>query len=208
MDLDFTEEQQMLRDTVRGLCGECAPISVVRAMEDDPIGYPEKLWKQMGALGLAGLTLPEQYGGSGQSALEGAIVYEEIGRSLAPSPHFVSSVIGGGVLTRAGSAEQKQAWLPKIASGDAILTPAWLEPHGGFGPKGVQLKAAVDGKHFRLTGTKRHVVFASAATRLLVLVRTGAGEQDVDLLLVDPKAPGVELTQQHSLASDTQYKVV
>lgn len=207
MDLDFTEEQQMLRETVRGLCGAHAPISVVRAMEDDPTGYPETLWKKMAELGLLGLTLPEQYGGACQSALEGAIVYEELGRSLAPSPHFVSSVMSAGALARAGSAEQQRTWLPKIASGEAILTPAWLEPRHGFGPTGVQLAAVADGTHYRLSGTKRHVQFASSATRLLALARTGAGPQDIDLFLVDPKSPGITLVQQRSLASDTQYEV-
>jgi alkylation response protein AidB-like acyl-CoA dehydrogenase len=199
MDLDFNEEQQMLRETVQRLCAECAPISVVREMEDDPTGYPEKLWKQMAELGLTGLTLPEEYGGSGQSFVEAAIMYEELGRAL---------VLGAGALLAAGRETQKKAWLPKLATGEAILTPAWLEPKNGYGPRGIQMKAALKGDKYRLSGTKRHVLFAAAATRLLVLVRTGDGEQDVDLLLVDPKAPGVELTQQYSLASDTQYKVV
>jgi alkylation response protein AidB-like acyl-CoA dehydrogenase len=207
MDLDFTEEQEMLRDMVRGVCSEYAPLDVVRAMEDDPTGYPAELWKQLAELDLLGLMIPEQYGGSGQTALEGAVVYEELGRSLAPSPHFASSVMGAGALALAGSDEQRRSWLPKIASGEAILTPAWLEPKRGYGARGVQLRAEPDGGEYRLTGTKQHVPFASAASRLLVLARTGDGEEDLALLLVDPKAPGIELTQQLSLASDTQYKV-
>jgi alkylation response protein AidB-like acyl-CoA dehydrogenase len=209
MDLDFSEEQEMLREMVRGVCNEYASIDVVRAMEDDPTGYPAELWKQLAELDLLGLTLPEEYGGSGQSALEGAIVYEEFGRSLAPSPHFVSSVMSAGVLALGGDDEQKQTWLPKVVAGEAILTPAWLEPSGGTGPTGVglQMKAVESGDHYRLTGTKRHVPFASAATRLVVLVRTGTGDRDVDLLLVDPRSSGIELVQQMSLASDTQYEV-
>lgn len=161
----------------------------------------------MGELGLLGLLIPEAYGGAAQGLLEGALVYEELGRSLAPSPHFASAVCGAGVLLAAGSEAQKREWLPKVATGEAILTPAWTEPGGGFGPKGVQLRAEAEGGDVVLTGTKRHVSFASAAARLLVLARTGPGETDVDLFLVDPKAPGVTLTQQRSLASDTQYKV-
>jgi alkylation response protein AidB-like acyl-CoA dehydrogenase len=207
MDLDWSVEQQMLREMVRGVCAEHAPLSVVRALEDDPTGYPAAFWKQLAELGLLGITLPEAYGGSGQSALECAILYEELGRALAPSPHFVSSVLCAGALLRAGSEEQKQAWLPRIASGEAILTPAWLEPKGGQGPAGVQLRAARDGEGYRLSGVKRHVLFASAATRLVVLARTGDAETDVDLYLVDPGAPGVRMTQQKSLASETQYEV-
>ena len=207
MDLEFSEEQAMLREMVRGLCREYAPLDVVRKLEDDPTGYPAELWKQLSELGLLGMTLPEAYGGSGQSLLEAAIVYEEFGRALAPTPHFVSSILGAGALLTAGSEEQKQAWLPKIAAGEAILTPAWLEPKGGFSPRGVQLEATPDDGGFRLSGTKRHVLFASSATRLLVLARTGDGERDVDLFLVDPSQEGVEMIQQKSLASDTQYRV-
>ena len=208
MDLDFSEEQEMLRDMVRGVSGEYASFDVVREMEDDPTGYPAELWKQLGELGLLGLLVPEQYSGSGQSMLEAAVVYEEFGRALVPSPHFPSCVMGVGVLQLAGSQEQKQEWLPKIVSGEVILTPAWIEPGGGFGARGVQLQAKLDGAEYRLSGTKRHVPFASSATRLVVLVRTGDGGDGVDLLLVDPKSAGIEMTQQRSMGSDTQYKVV
>ncbi len=88
-----------------------------------------------------------------------------------------------------------------------ILTPAWLEPENGFGPKGVQVRATADRDGFVISGTKRHVAFASAATRLVVLARTGDGTGDVDLFLVDPSDPGVSLTQQLSISSDTQYRV-
>ena len=208
MDLDFSEEQEMLREMVRGVSGEYASFDVVREMEDDPTGYPAELWKQLGELGLLGLLVPEEHTGSGQSILEAAIVYEEFGRALVPSPHFPSCVMSAGVLQLAGSQEQKQEWLPKIVSGEAILTPAWIEPGRGFGARGVQLEAKLDGGEYRLSGTKRHVPFASSATQLVVLVRTGDGEEGVDLLLVDPKSAGIEMTQQRSMGSDTQYKVV
>jgi alkylation response protein AidB-like acyl-CoA dehydrogenase len=207
MDLDFSEEQEMLREMVRGVCSEYAPLDVVRAMEDDPTGYPAELWKQLGELGLHGLLIPEVYGGSGQGLLEAAIVYEEFGRALAPTPHFASCVIGAGTLLEAGSEEQKREWLPKLVAGEAILTPAWLEPDRGFGPVGVQLRAERDGDGWRLRGLKRHVPFASSARRLLVLARSGDGERDVELFLVDPTGPGVTLMQQKSLASDAQYQV-
>ena len=207
MDLDFSEEQEMLREMVRGVCAEYSPIDVVRELEDDPRGYPEQLWKQLGELDLLGLLIPEAYGGSEQSILEAAIVYEEFGRALAPSPHFASCVLAAGVLTRAGSEEQKRTWLPKIASGEAILVPAWLEPRNGYGPEGVQIRAQAEGDGFVISGEKWHVPFASAATRLLVLARTGDAATDVDLFLIDPEAPGVRLSQQMNLASDAQYAV-
>jgi alkylation response protein AidB-like acyl-CoA dehydrogenase len=207
MDLDFSEEQEMLREMVRGLCSTAASLESVRALEDDPTGYDPEFWAQLAALDLTGLMVPEEYGGSGMTALEGAIVYEEFGRSLAPSPHFVSAVLSAGLLLRSGSDAQKQEWLPQIAKGAAIFTTAWLEPKGSFGPKGVRTQATADGDGWVLTGTKWHVPFGAAATKLVVLARTGTGVDDIDLFVVDPSAAGVELTQMFSIASDCQYQL-
>jgi alkylation response protein AidB-like acyl-CoA dehydrogenase len=207
MDLDLTEEQEMLREMVRGVCGSYSSLETVRAMEDDPVGFPPELWKQMAELDLIGLMVPAEYGGSGMSALEGAVVYMELGRALAPSPHFVSAVMAAGVLLRAGSEEQKQEWLPRIVSGDAIVTTAWLEPGSGFGARGVQARARSEGDGFVLDGEKWHVPFASSATSVLVLARTGDAETDVDLFLVNPASGGVSMQQQMTIASDTQYAV-
>jgi alkylation response protein AidB-like acyl-CoA dehydrogenase len=205
VDLDLSGEQEMLREMVRGVCNSYASLDALRALEDDPTGFSPELWKQMAELDLIGLMLPAAYGGSEMSALEGAVVYMELGRALAATPHFVSAVMGAGVLLRAGSDEQKQEWLPRIATGDAILTTAWLEPNGGFGPRGVQTTATPDGDGFRLDGVKWHVPFASAATALVVLARTGAADSDVDLFLVDPAE--ATLNQQLTIGSDTQYEV-
>jgi alkylation response protein AidB-like acyl-CoA dehydrogenase len=207
LDLTFSPEQEMLRETVRGVVASTSPLGVVRELEDDPTGYSPELWKQLAHLDLIGLQLPEAYGGSGMSAIEGVVVYEEFGRAIAPSPHFVSSVLSGASLARSGSDSQKQAWLPGIVTGEAILTPAWLEPENSSGPTGVQVRAVPDGDGWTITGTKRHVAFASAASQLIVLARTGDAPRDVDLFLVDQAAVGVTLTQQLTIASDAQYKV-
>jgi alkylation response protein AidB-like acyl-CoA dehydrogenase len=123
---------------------------------------------------------------------------------MAPVPHFHSCVLSAGALLAAGSDAQKDEWLPKIANGDAVLTPAWLEPERGYGPRGVALQAKSDGEEFVLSGTKRHVGYASSADRLIVLARTDAG---VDLFLVDPKVAGVKLTHVLSQGRDAQYRV-
>ncbi len=204
MDLDLSPEQELLRETVRGVCQRHAGPDVVRAVEDDPVGYPEPFWRQLGELGLTGLTLPERWGGSEMSALDAAVVYAELGRALAPSPHFVSSVMAGGVLALAGSDEQRSGWLPQVASGEAVLSVAWVEPGRGFGPDGVRLRAERDGDGWRLAGTKQHVGYAGAAARLLTLARTDEG---ITLFLVDPAVEGATLTQQRSMASDTQFRL-
>lgn len=207
MDLDFSPEQDMLREMVRGLLADACPLTRVRELEDDPLGFAKDVWAQLGELDLIGLMIPEVHGGSGMTAVDGAVLYEELGRALVPVPHFVSAVLSAGVLLRGGDAPQQAEWLPKIASGAAILTPAWLEPKGGFGPQGVRTTATPDGDAFRLDGEKWHVAFAAAADRLVVLARTGEDATDVDLFLVDPTASGVTLEQQFTIASDTQYAV-
>jgi alkylation response protein AidB-like acyl-CoA dehydrogenase len=177
MDLDFTEEQDLLRETVRGVCARHCGLDVVRQLEDDPVGYAEKFWLQLVELGVLDPEL---------SMLDKAIVYQELGRAVAPSPAFASAVVSAGALSRAGRA----------VAPDAIIVPAWLEPERGYGPKGVAAHID-DGRVF---GVKRHVPFASSADQLLVLTNDA-------LALVDLHDPGVTLTQQMSISSDTQYRV-
>ena len=206
LDLDFGAEQEMLRESLRGLLADACPLGTVRALEDDPIGFAPELWAQLGKLDVLGLLLPEEFGGSGMSLVEGVVLYEEFGRSLAPTPHFVSAVLGGGVLALAGSEEQRAAFLPGIVSGETILTAGWLEAGGGFGPRGVAMAARPDGSGgFLLSGTKRHVAFAAAASHVVVLARTGEEAEAVDLFLVPTDAPGVSISQRMTIGSDAQY---
>jgi alkylation response protein AidB-like acyl-CoA dehydrogenase len=207
LDLEFSPEQDMLRETARKVCATYSPLSVVRALEDDPVGYAADMWKQLAELDLIGILLPEEYGGSGMGALEGVVLYEELGRGLAPTPHFPSAVLCGGMLAHAGSEEQRRRWLSSVASGDVIVTPAWFEPDNSCRPAGVQMRAERDGDGFRLSGVKRHVPYASSASALVVVARTGEGEDDVDLFVVEPSAAGVSMRQQLTVASDTQHEV-
>src|SRR5580693_3674727 len=98
MDLELTPEQQLLRETVADICARHAPLSVVRDLEDDPVGYPPALWSQLAEMGVLGLTIPEEHGGSGMSMLDGVVAATELGRALAPSPFFASSVMAGAVI--------------------------------------------------------------------------------------------------------------
>ena len=207
MDLNFTEEQNILRDMVKSIVDDHSTTAVVREMEHDDIGIPAGLWQQMKETGLLGIMLPEAYGGIGLNLVDCAVIYEELGRGLAPGPHFVSSVVSVGAISRGGNEAQKSKILPLIGSGDMIVTPAWLEPDSGFGPGGVQVRAEADGNNFKLSGVKRHVFYAKAAQKLLVIARTGDAVDAVDLFLVDVDADGVTLEQQRSMAYDTQYKV-
>ena len=204
MDMDFTSEQQLLRDSVRRTCDRHCPPAVVRQLENDPVGYSPDLWSALAELGVLGVTIDEQYGGAGLSLLDAAIVYEELGRALVPSPHFVTCTLGAGLISRSADEAMKQQWLPKIADGSVILTVAWLEPDRGFGPEGVALTARRDGDDYVLRGVKRHVPFAQAAQALLTLARTDEG---IAVFAVAPDADGVSLRQDLTVAGDTQFTV-
>ena len=203
MDLKWTDEQDALREAVRDFCGKHASPEVVRSLEDDPTGYRDDTWRELAKMELLGLTIPEKYGGVGQTALETVVLYEEFGRALLPSPHFVSCVLGAGLIAAAASDEQKEAWLPKIASGDAIVSVAWQEPERSATAEGIAMRFA-DG---RLGGEKIMVPFASSANGLIVLARTGDGPTDVGLFLCDPQGDGVTLRHTKTLASDASYHV-
>lgn len=208
MNLDsLTDEQLMLRDTLRKMLTAQSPIKLVRQMETDPTGHPAALWKSLAEMGITGLNLAEEFGGSAMGSIETALVYEELGRALCPVPHLETSVISAGIISMAGSAEQKQQWLPKIAAGEVVLTPAFLEPESSYSANGIHLKAVVGTNGYCLNGRKFFVSFAAAADRLLTLVRSGPGAAGVDILLVDPKAKGVTLTKTATHALDARYQV-
>jgi len=207
MDLKFTDEQNMLRDMARDLCADHSSVAVVRKMENDPIGVPQGLWAQMRATGLLGIRIPEEHGGMGMGLLDAAVVFDEFGRHLASGPYFDSSIMSAGAIVHAQGGAAFAGVLTGIAKGDVVVVPAWLEPDGGYGPAGVQLKATRSGDAYVLDGVKRHVFYAKAAHKLLVLARTGQADDAVTLLLVDADAPGLHYDQQRSMASDTQYRL-
>lgn len=207
MDLELTPEQQMLRDAVRDLCAKHGDPDHLRELEDDPVGYDEAFWRELASMDLIGLTLPPEHGGSGMTALESMVVFQELGRAIVPSPLLVSAVVGGGLLAAAGSEDLQRDWLPRVAAGDAVLTLAWHEAGRSDGPEGVALTATADGDELVLTGTKIVVPFASRADALLVLARSGPRPEDVDLVLVESDADGLAMEQTTVVDSSAQYEV-
>lgn len=207
LNLDFTAEQDMLASMVRGLCTELAPLQQVRELEDDADGIARELWHKFSELGLCGSMTPERFGGSEMNLIDGMVIYSELGRSLAPLPHFVSCVLAAGAIVGSGSAEQHAELLHNIAEGSTIATVAWLEPDNGFKPQGVQLTAQHNGNDFMLNGSKVLVPFGAAADVLIVLARTGAKPGDIGLFVVPTDISGVALRQQMTLASDSQYRL-
>ncbi|MFN2543457.1 MAG: acyl-CoA dehydrogenase family protein [Actinomycetota bacterium] len=190
MDLRWTEEQELLRETIRSLLQKYSSPEIVRELEDEEPGFRQDLWEELGRQGLLGLTIPEEHGGSGMSSLEQVILCEEFGRALTASPHFASCVLGARLAP--------PELLPDIATGKRIVTLAWNELDASSGPDGIHVRAA----GYRLTGTKILVPFAASADALLVLARSGDG---VGLFLTERE--GVEMLHTPDMAAGGSYQV-
>ena len=171
MDLYFSEEQNLLRDTVARLCEDLNDSTVIRALERDSRGYSNAFWGALSEMGVTGLLVEEDRGGIGLGLLECVITHEEMGRTLAPSPHFVSSVLAARLLALAGSDAQHALWLPGISSGERIVVPAWQEAGVSADLSQLKMQAQLDGNAWVLQGEKVLVPFANSAEAFIVLAR-------------------------------------
>lgn len=198
MDFGFSDEQDMLRQTARAFLEENCPSTFVRQMMEDDKGYAQDLWKQMADLGWLGLAFPEEYGGQGFGFVDLAVILEEMGAALLPSPFLSSVLLAGQTILLGGSEEQKQTYLPKIADGSLIATLAMTEPSGRFDAEGIaDVWATPEGDGFRISGTKLFIPDAHVADVMVVAARTKeAGDKSfgVSLFLVDSTNSGVSTT--------------
>ncbi len=197
MALVLTEEQGMLRDSARAFLADNAPVSQLRQLRDtrDKDGFSRSLWKQFAEMGFTGVLIPESHGGLGLGLVEAGVVMEEIGRNLSASPFLASSVVATTALLSAGSDAQKQACLPKIASGELIATLA-LDETTKHQPKNTVLKATKSGSGYTLNGAKTFVIDGHVADLLIVVARTSGAPGDmsgITLFLVDRQGTGVEV---------------
>jgi alkylation response protein AidB-like acyl-CoA dehydrogenase len=208
MDFDFSEDQEMIRSSMRSMMDKEYPSEMVREMEDDPKGYDPDLWKKMAELGWLGLSLPEEYGGAGADFLDLMIVIEEMGRKLLSGPFFSTMALCSLPLVRYGSPEQKKESLPGIARGEQIWTLAYLEPSATHDLSGVEMRAQLQDREYHLSGTKTFVPFAHVADYLLVVAGTDEGvEKGITMFIVDGKSSGLTTEVIPTAAHDKQCEV-
>src|SRR5712672_247092 len=191
MNFDFSDEQKQMRDEARKFLAEKCPPKAVRAVLDGKAPYDKELWKGLAEMGFLGVAIPEAYGGTGAGHLELCVIAEEMGRANAPVPFSSTVYLAAEALMLAGSEAQKQKWLPKIASGDAIGTLALFEGKGNPSPQAIKLTASGG----TLTGVKKPVPDGAIADFAIVAARIGSSgrDSDISLFLVDMKAEGVEV---------------
>jgi alkylation response protein AidB-like acyl-CoA dehydrogenase len=191
----LTEEQTLLRDAARTWTREKSPVSAFRKVRDAglPLGYDPAAFADMAEMGWTGVIIPEAYGGSDFGYLGLGLILEETGRTLTASPLLSTALAGASAIILGGSEAQKEAWLPKIATGELVATLAVDEgPH--HRPSQVAVRAQADGAGWRLTGTKTFVLEGLAAGLFVVSARTAGGAADpegISLFLVPGDAPGI-----------------
>ncbi len=192
MNFAFSEEQEELRKTVRAFLEQKSSEAEVRRLMETTEGYDPAVWSQMGEqLGLQGLAIPEEYGGSGYSWVELGIVLEEQGRALLCAPYFSTVVLAANALLQSGDAAAKKDYLPGIASGETIATLAFTEPSGKWDEGGITMEATKTADGYTLSGTKMFVLDGHTANLIIVAARTAAG---VSLFAVDGGASGLTRT--------------
>ena len=183
MNFEFNEDQNLLREQTQGFLKENCPTSVVRSVLDGEADYDKELWNKIVEMGYTATVIPENYGGLGLSYLELSVIAEELGRVVAPVPFSSSVYLATEAILLAGSEEQKEEWLPKLAQGEVIGTFALSEGPGSPTLSSIQTEF----KDGEISGNKVPVADGMAADFVVVVANNG-------LYLVDLNGEGVNRT--------------
>ncbi|MDB5657002.1 MAG: pimeloyl-CoA dehydrogenase small subunit [Tardiphaga sp.] len=196
MDIPFTEEQELLRNSVQRLLKDEYDFDVRRRIVAGEDGWSRAHWKKFAEMGLLAAPFAEEFGGSGDGPLATMIVMQEFGRRLVVEPYFETVVLAGGLIESEGTATQRLEHLAGIGAGEVIWALAWAEPRSRYDMNEVATSARRDGDGYVLSGAKAAVVGAPWADRLIVSARTSGDRRDrhgVSLFIVDRQAAGLHL---------------
>jgi alkylation response protein AidB-like acyl-CoA dehydrogenase len=194
--LPLSEDQQALQDTLRGFLAGQLPPATLRAALESRVGYSPELHARLTReFGLAGLTIPREFGGRGLTQVEASVVHSELGRALYPGP-LLATTLAGGMLLATGDRAVQERWLPMLADGSVIATVAAAGEggHWVFGPDSVRAERAPGG--WRLYGHRWYVLAAHAADMVVVPAMTEAGPA---MFLADPRSLGCTVSGQLGL---------
>ncbi|HET9645014.1 MAG TPA: acyl-CoA dehydrogenase family protein [Burkholderiaceae bacterium] len=210
MDFEFSDEQQQLRDAVRRWVDKAYDFEKRRAIVRAG-GFDRSTYGEMAALGLTGLVIPEAHGGMGFGPVEAMVVMEELGRGLVMEPLAQGALITPTVLA-AATGDVQAAWLPKIASGDALVVLALQERQARYRLNHVETRAEPAGNGWRLSGAKSIVPAGDTADAHVVPARVSGDPDDAEgigLFLVERGTQGIStrgyLTQDGSRAAEVTF---
>jgi alkylation response protein AidB-like acyl-CoA dehydrogenase len=197
MDIGFTEEQELLRESARRFLESECTAQFVRQRMSEPAAVTDEFWRKLADQGWFGIIYPEEESGSGLGLVDLVVLMEEMGRAVMPGPFLSTVLLGGAAITEAGAPAQRRQWLPQIVAGSAKAALAWTEPNLRWDAAGITLRAHEAGGGFRLSGTKMFVGDAHLADILVIAARTRDGstmEDGVSLFLVPKETPGLTVS--------------
>jgi alkylation response protein AidB-like acyl-CoA dehydrogenase len=194
MDFAFTPEQNLIRDSARRFFDDQGSSERVRAILQTPLCYDSAAWNRMvREMGWAGMTIPERFGGSGLGMVELSILQHEQGRRLYPSPFFGTSCLAAPIIAALGTEAQKSDLLGRIAAGQASVAVALTGSRGIPGCAGITAELQHTGRHYRVQGESRFVIYGHAYDVLLVAARApgSRANEGISVIVVEAGAPGV-----------------
>jgi len=197
MNFDFSEEQVMLRDSVARFVQDQYDWDTRRAIVEGDEAFSRENWQSFAELGWLSIPFSEDNGGFGGNAIDTMLVMEEMGKGLVAEPFMPTVLLFGGLIQHAGSAAQREAWLPRVIGGEVQGAFAYLERQSRFELADVTTTAAADGDGFVINGEKTVVFNGATADALVVSARTSGAQTDtagISLFIVDAGADGVEKT--------------
>ena len=206
MNFEFTEEQEATKELAGQILADATSFDRMREIEADEKGpgYDAELWSSLAESNLIGLPLAEEFGGQDFGFFALCLMAEEVGRTLAPIPFLESVVLTALPIQEFGADSLKKELLPRIVSGETVLTAALFEIGDPALSRKPKTRATGDGNGFKLDGEKVCVPFGASADKILV---PASGDGGLGLFLVSPSAPGVSLERQETTAHERQFVV-
>jgi alkylation response protein AidB-like acyl-CoA dehydrogenase len=202
MDIGFSEEQEMLRETARKFLDDECTTQFVRRLMATEEAITAEFWTKLAEQGWLGILYSEEDGGSGLGLVDLVVLMEEIGRAVMPGPYPATVLLGGAAIAAAGSPAQRRECLPRIVAGEVKSTLAVTEPNARWDAAGITLAARETRGGFALSGTKMFVPDAHLADVLVVAARSRDGstmEDGVSLFLVPREAAGLTIRRLPSV---------
>jgi len=209
MNFDFTEEQQLLADSVDAFMRDHCDFDAHRRIVATDLGYSTQNWARFAELGWLAIPFNEHDGGLGFGPTELSIVFERFGQSLVTEPYLANVVLAGGLLNRLGTVEQKTDWIPRLIAGDAQMGVAYAEKTGRYHLDQITTTAERTEQGWQISGHKIVALNAPNAEAIIVSAR---GEDELMLFLVNPKSAGIQLNGYPTLdgarAADLELRQV
>jgi len=202
VNFELSEEQQLLSDSLKRYLASDYGVEQRAKIVASPAGWSEAAWQAFAEMGLLGLPFPEEHGGFGGTTVDVMLVMEAFGEALVVEPYLATVGLGGRLVARAGSEEQRRRLLSALTQGQHRLALAHAEEGGRYSLARVGCRARRDGAGFVLEGAKRAVLHGAQAHTLVVSARTsgaGADPGGVSLFLVDRDAPGLTVKEYRTI---------